>query len=113
MKIFFEDDSLVTSGYLAFNPTHTIDAKIGYTNCVAQLDFALRFDPQGIVYTNSLAVLMDSKYFWNKELGVPELYLRSGEYMVFNRIDKLTERELKETHNYLKLFTNNEFGTLS
>lgn len=112
MEIYFEDDSLVTSGYLPFEPTHTIDAKIGYTNCVAQLDFALRIDSQGIVYTNSLAALMDSKYFWNDELGVPELYLRSGEHMVFTRIDNLTDRELKNSHNYLHLYINNEFHTL-
>lgn len=113
MKVFFEDDMLVTSGYLPVSPDYFIDAKIGFSNTLAQLEMIYTHNPNSIVYTNSLATLMHSKFFWNKEIEKPELYIRSGEHCVFTRIDTLTERELKESHNYLHLYVNNEFNNLS
>lgn len=113
MKIYFEDSDLLQSPRLPMKVDYKIDAKIGYSSCLAQFELLYRQNPNCVVYTNSLAALMDSKFFWDKETNTPQLYLRYGEYMQFRRVDNLTERELKESHNYLHLFAQNEFGTLN
>ena len=109
MKIYFEDGEMAFS-YLPFAHTACrIDAKYGYSKNSADLDFLSCYQPDTIVYTNSLLAL-DNKYCWNKELKVPELYIRAGEHMVFTRVDKLTTRELRQGHNLMKLYMNGEFG---
>ena len=108
MKIYFEDGVLQFSQTLPFEYEHRIDGQYGYSSNKNDLDYLLNFKPSAIVYTNSL-VALNSKYAWNTELGVPELYIRVGEHDLFMRIDKLTNRELKQAHNLEKLYISGEF----
>lgn len=108
MKIYFEDGKLVSSICLPFKCDRKIDARSGYSKNSADLDYLNCYQPNATIYTNSLLAL-DNKYCWNKDLQVPELYIRAGEHMVFTRIDKLTTRELREGHNLMKLYVNGEF----
>lgn len=113
MKIYFEDSDLLQNPRLPVKADYIIDAKMGYSSCLAQFEYLYRHNADCVVYTNSLTALMDNKFFWDKETNIPQLYLRYGEYIQFRRVDNLTERELKESHNFLHLFTQNEFGTLN
>lgn len=108
MKIYFEDSSLVTSGYLPFAYHYAIDAKYGISANIAQLDTLRECEPNATVYTNSI-IALNNEYAWNKELKVPEIYIRAGEHMIFTRIDKLTTRELREGHNIAKMWISGEF----
>ena len=109
MKIYFEDGELVTSGYLPIRDYYEIDASKGYSHNEERLERIREKHYNAIVYTNQIAALQ-TKYCWNKELKVPELYIRAGEHMIFTRIDQLTTRELKEGHNLEKMYISGEFG---
>ena len=111
MKIYFEDGALITSSGLPFEYECRIDARSGYSANRSDLDSIKHFNPNKIIYTNSL-VALSNEYAWNEELQVPELYIRAGEHMVFTRIDELTTRELKQGHNLMKMYMANEFGNL-
>jgi len=113
MKIYFEDDKLLSGGYLTFVPDYTIDATNGYANCLAQLELLHHTSPNCTVYTNSLAALMYSEYFWNNDENVPELYMRNGEHYTFTRVDNISTRKLKATHNFLRLYLCNEFNSFN
>lgn len=108
MRIYFEDRHLVF-GQNVPDFDFIVDARCGYSQNKLILDSMLsRSDENYAVYTNSL-VALDNRYCWNRELGVPELYLRSGENNKFTRVDELTDRELIAGHNLLSLFRNGEF----
>lgn len=111
MKIYFEDDELRHYTQVPFEPDLVIQASRGVSQNIEMLDLELDYNPNSTVYTNSILAL-NNKYAWNKELKVPEVYIRAGEHMVFTRIDELTTRELREGHNLMKLYMNNEFGNL-
>lgn len=108
MKIYFEDGQLVTSGYLPIEYHYSIDAKYGVGSNMAQLDTLRECQPDAIVYTNTIFAF-SNRYAWNNELKVPEIYIRAGENMTFTRIDMLTSRELRKSHNLEKMYIAGEF----
>lgn len=110
MKIYFEDDQLVSTIRLPVSPNYVIDAKMGYTNCEQMLEDIKDNQPSAVVYTNHIGAF-SNKWAWNEELAVPEIYIRAGEHMIFTRIDKLTSRELREGHNLTKMYISGEFDT--
>lgn len=110
MKIYFEDGELVSTPYLPFNDYYKIDAKYGPKHNRNMLDIIKECSPDRVIYTNSL-IALSNEYAWNEELGVPEIYIRAGEYMCFARIDTLTERELRYAHNICKMYLAGAFDT--
>ena len=109
MKIYFEDSELVTSGYLPIRDYYEIDASKGYSHNEERLERIRDKHYNATVYTNQIAALQ-TKYCWNKELKVPELYIRAGEHMIFTRIDQCTDRELKYAHNLMHMYMNGVFN---
>jgi hypothetical protein len=109
MKIYFEDGELVSSGYLPIDRYIVVNAGCGVNTTINALDNIKEYTPNAIVYTNSI-IAFSNIYAWNEELKVPEIYIRAGEYMLFTRIDKLTNRELREGHNLAKMYIDGEFN---
>lgn len=109
MKIYFEDGRLY--GNWSGVPEECymdIDAKMGYSFCenlLRQIHNSKKKDV--IIYTNAISAL-HNYYVWNKELNVPEIYLRNKEGK-FERIDNFTARELREGHNIMKMYMSGEF----
>lgn len=104
MKIYFEDGELRPSGVFVYR----IDATHGVRHNLIRLDVMLTDEPDAIVYTNQI-LAFSNKYAWNEELKAPEIYIRAGKYQVFTRIDKLTERELRQAHNLAHMYVAGEF----
>lgn len=111
MKIYFEDGQLLPQDMLPFKCDHMIDAGEGYSYCENALDYILANDPCSVVYTNMLTAL-DREYAWNRDYGVFEIYMRCGEDRAWHRIDELTQRELREGHNIMKMYIANEFKNI-
>ena len=109
MKIYFEDGELLHYTRVPMQVDWAVQANLGVSQNLSMLDLIAEHNPDATVYTNSILAL-NNKYCWNKELKVPELYIRAGEHMVFTRVDKLTTRELRQGHNLMKLYMNGEFG---
>ena len=112
MKIYFEDDSLKNCTQLPEPINFVIDAKYGVSSNFNLLDNLKEQNKNFVIYTNSI-VAFSNQYAWNPTLGVPEIYIRTGEHMLFTRIDELTERELKEGHNLAKMYVAGEFDSLA
>lgn len=108
MKIYFEDGELVTSKYLPFDDYIPVNAVCGVSNNMNVLDSLNKYRPNSVIYTNSI-LAFSNEYAWNEELKVPEIYIRTGEHMVFTRIDALTTRELRQGHNLAKMYVAGEF----
>lgn len=111
MKIYFEDGHLLPPHLLPFKYDHAIDAAEGYSFCDDALEYLRVNEPTSVVYTNTL-VALNHKYAWDKDHGVFEIYMRCGEDKAFHRIDELTQRELREAHNIMKMYMSNEFRNL-
>lgn len=109
MKIFFEDGELRYPNQLAIKPDITIDAGKGLTESFRLLNLVKETNPSCTIYTNAITAF-SNEYAWNEELKVPEIYIRAGEHMFFTRIDKLTNRKLKEGHNLARLYIAGEFN---
>ena len=108
MKIYFEDSELRSPFQLPFSDYYKVDASKGYSENEQKLESIRAEDYNATVYTNQIAALQ-TKYCWNKELKVPELYIRAGEHMIFTRIDQCTDRELKYAHNLMHMYMNGIF----
>lgn len=115
MKIYFEDGRLLSGNEFAgeflkekIGEFTRIDAEDGYSNCEYVLEKLRKENYDAIVYTNYVRALSNF-YAWNDELKVPEIYLRAGYNNAFIRIDKLTDRKLREAHNIEKMYVNNAF----
>jgi hypothetical protein len=111
MKIYFEDGQLLPQDMLPFKYDHKVDAGEGYSYCDYALDYIQQTDPCSVVYTNMLTAL-DHIYAWNGDYGVFEIYMRCGKDRAWYRIDKLTQRELREPHNIMKMYIANEFRNI-
>ena len=109
MKIYFEDGELLNRTDLQITYDVSIDAKYGYSLCESRLDTLLALPSDIVVYTNSTAAL-DGKYVWNNEYSVHELFLRDKNG-VFQRVDKLTDRELRQGHNIRNLYVSGAFNS--
>lgn len=109
MKVYFEDGELRSTSQLSVKPNFVIDAGKGFTESIRLLDLAYDANPDCVVYTNSIAAV-NNRYAWNDQLLVPEVYIRSGEHMLFTRIDALTERELRQGHCLARLYVAGEFN---
>ena len=125
MKIIFEDGKLNANIVERHGSKYAIiDAANGVSYCKQCLDSAMADHQTTYVYTNSILAL-DNKYVWNDDLNVPELFIRvSVDYAMkfkwthkynftycYERIDKLTDRRLKESHNLMKLYLAGEFNS--
>ena len=109
MKIYFEDGKLERPNSIDFKYNYIIDAGWGFTHNISMLDFIMSTYSSASIYTNSL-VALNNRYAWNKELGVPEIYLWKNDKFI--RIDQLTNRELREAHNLEKMYISGEFNDL-
>ena len=109
MKIYFEDGHLETDlSHIPVEVDSIVDAASGVSSNISMLDSLIRRNPDCVVYTNSIFAF-DNMYAWNEELKVPELYIRTGEHILFTRIDKLTEKELRRAHNLAKMYVAGSF----
>lgn len=108
MKIYFEDNWLVPWTQMPVTDA-VLNAGAGISLNTRSFEDLLKHHPDATVYTNSF-VALDNKYCWNAELGVPELYIRERPNGEFIRVDQLTNRELREGHNLLKMYCSGEFS---
>ena len=111
MKIYFEDGRLkkdVLNGAIPYRIDLMLDATNGYSYCDSYLWKMSKDNYNAVVYTNEITAL-SNRYAWNKELKAPEIYLRSSNGN-FIRIDELTERELREAHNIMRMYIAGEFN---
>ena len=111
MKIYFEDGELIWSDYLPFDNYITVNAANGVSRNIDVLNDIKKTNPNAIVYTNSIFAFSND-YAWNEELKVPEIYIRSGKYNIFTRIDKLTIKELRKAHNLAKMYVAGVFNSI-
>lgn len=111
MKIYFEDGKLRKLNQLPIHVDYTVDATDGVNANFSILDMLNQKEEDITIYTNSIFAF-SNQYAWNKDLKVPEIYIRTGEHMVFTRIDELTGRELREGHNLAKLYVAGEFDSI-
>lgn len=108
MKIYFEDGELRSPYQLPISDYYTIDAAKGYSENRTKLDLIAEKDYNATIYTNQITALTGI-YCWDAENEVPELYIRAGKHMVFTRVDNLTTRQLREGHNFAKMYVSGEF----
>lgn len=111
MKIYFEDGALLKNSALPIAPHARIHAEDGVSANIRALEWYHGYGEKIVIYTNSI-MAFDNRYAWNEIEQVPEIYIRAGEYQVFTRIDKLTERELRRAHNLSKMYLSGEFQTI-
>lgn len=110
MKVYFEDGELSHWTQTILKPDLAVYASLGVSLNLNVLDWQFKQDPNATVYTNSIFAF-NNRYAWNNELKVPEIYIRAGKNNEFTRIDKLTNRVLKEGHNLAKMYISGEFDT--
>lgn len=103
MKIYFEDGNLKE---LPKGVNFIIDAKDGVTNNLNDLKNLQKKMPNCVVWTNSI-LAFSNEYAWDKISKVPEIYLRVEKEFV--RIDQLTNKALRESHNLAKLYIAGHF----
>jgi hypothetical protein len=110
MKILFYDGSIRRFS----RPTNIkyhfpIDASNGYSSNLEDLQSLIKdFNGDPIVLTNSL-VALDHRYGWNEKENHTDIYFYVESKHDFVRCDELTEREIREGHNIMKMFLNREF----
>lgn len=108
MKIYFEDGDLIGIIRAPENYDYKVDAERGVTSNIIRLDALNEKHPDAVIYTNSIFAF-HNMYAWNEELKAPEIYIRAGEAGTWVRIDKLTNRELRQGHNLAKMYVAGEF----
>ena len=120
MKIYFEDGTLDNmlnlynaSAFEGSNVPYIIDAKNGYTVNEIELEGLLKMEEMHsmkiTVYTNSL-IALSNRYCWNSELNIPELYFRNIPMGNFIRVDELTDKEIRKSHNLMQMYMHGAFN---
>ena len=109
MKIYFEDGELINAKKLPVKPDFVINASDGVSRNIALLDNLNLTNKDYFIYTNSI-LAFSNRYAWNKDLQIPEIYIRDNQHGVFINITHLTNRELKEGHNFAKMYIAGEFN---
>jgi hypothetical protein len=110
MKIYFEDGSLYAKTSLELGCDHIINAACGYSDNEAAFENIMKVKPDASIYTNSvIAFTKAADYCWDDEHEIFELYVHSKYKSGFERVGKLTGRELRPAHNLFKLWLNGEF----
>ena len=108
MKVYFENGPLLAMNSLSLECDHIINAACGYSNNEEAFEKIMAVNPNASIYTNSLAAFINAiHYCWDDKTF--ELYIQKGKNGEFTRIDKLTNRELREGHNLLKMWLAGEF----
>jgi hypothetical protein len=108
MKIYFEDGDLISTIRAPENYDYQVAAERGVTSNIIRLDALNEKHPDAVIYTNSIFAF-NNMYAWNEELKAPEIFIRAGEDGQWVRIDRLTDRELRQGHNLAKMYVAGEF----
>ena len=87
---------------------HTIDAAHGPSDNIKQLELARLNYYDCVIFTNSL-VALDHRYGWNEKENHTDIYFYVKSKRDFVRCDELTDREIREGHNIMKMFMNGVF----
>lgn len=111
MKIYFEDGEIKSHTEIPFEVDSVIQAGLGVNQNIDMLDALMNWNPSATIYTNSIFAF-NNMYAWNEALRVPEVFIRAGSDKVFTRIDKLTNRELRQGHNLAKMYVSGEFNVM-
>ena len=103
MIIYFEDGPLVRK--ISRPHYHIVDAGEGYRTNRHDLKLLQiaeeKQDAHIVVYTNA-PIAFSNIYAWDAEAKAPQIYIRNKEG-IFTRIDEMTEKELRQSHNLWRL----------
>lgn len=105
MKIYFEDGPLFRDrpGLPYGKYIVDVDARNGYSKCKELLNKLKNNNlKETVVYTNTI-ISLNNDFAWNDELKVPEIYIRNKNKK-FERIDKLTNKKLRQAHNIMRMY---------
>ena len=109
MKILFFDGSIRNWSRPASIEYHlTVDAAYGPADNEAVLLEAYHYLNNAIILTNSL-VALDHRYGWNEKEHHTDIYFYVESKHDSVRCDELTEREIREGHNIMKMYLNGAF----
>lgn len=109
MNIYFVDGEIITHDCLKIKsaPLFTVDARNGYSYVDSKLEELKNKFPNADVLTNSI-VALDNYYAWDEKTSSPNIWIKcaSGNFV---KITELTNRELREGHNLMKMYMAGEF----
>lgn len=114
MKILFYDGDIhwwsiprsLPSNFFNYN---RVDALWGYSDNIKTLDlYRKTLGEDTIILTNSI-IALDHRYGWNEKENHTDIYFYVESKHDFIRCDELTEREIREGHNIMKMFMNGAF----
>lgn len=107
MQIYFEDDVLIELEDFDRDSYYKIDATLGPSYCLKELDWYKKYSSKTIIYTNFLQAL-SFDYSWDKDKNECAAYIRNSNGDWTN-IQKLTDKELRFAHNIPKMYIAGEF----
>lgn len=110
MKILFYDGNIhYWARPSSFSNYNRLSASWGYTDNIKTLDlYRKKLGEDAIVLTNSI-IALNHRYGWNEKENHTDIYFYVKSKHDFVRCDKLTDREIREGHNIMKMFLNGEF----
>ena len=110
MKILFYDGNIRWwSRLTSFSNYNRLNAAWGYTDNIKELNaYREKFGEDTAILTNSL-VALDHRYGWNEKENHTDIYFYVESKHDFVRCDELTEREIREGHDIMKMFMNGDF----
>lgn len=111
MKILFYDGDIRGWSYpSSFSNYNRINASWGYTNIIENLDlYREKLGEDTIILTNSI-IALDHRYGWNEKENHTDIYFYVKSKHDFVRCNKLTDREIREGHDIMKMFMNGVFN---